>query len=191
MNILEMNLVNLKKERERLVSERFNAKDLAHRDPSVVAARKKYEEILSSVCKKLEGDMPQKIQEVEARIVELENNRRKKAEQASIKVPQSIQDIVASFYRGVDWGSKLKVIWVSPNERFFILTHPGHATWIGRGMSGYEPSYHYLMRVKGSSQQHGYALFTEMKVKEHEGRLDKGTKAEWISVALELEKTNE
>lgn len=169
------------------------------KDNALKIVSKKQEEVCGFIKKELE--------EVRNRMAELQKN---KVEQA-VEIPKNVSELIQAFHVGVSWGNKPFIVsWVSPSKRFFIMTNPGHTSYLSR-MSGskYSPSQHYLMdctfpsedlrRVKakwdgkdsftGLKGEHGYDLHSAAQVKDFycEGRLSLETREKWIAFAIKEE----
>ena len=106
---------------------------------------------------------------------------------------ETVQKWFDKYIRGIDWGYKEpKIVWVSPDERFAIITAPGSTagtgTAMGTGGYYYAASTHWLTDIKEGGTYGGfrYQGVDSLKDMEFEGRLTKEIKAKMIARAEEL-----
>jgi len=187
-DIQKMGITALKREKKRLKDVLEEVLDGPKREPNIVAALDEYRRLLGEavrMARAVAGPIRKRREDVEVRIRELEDSKK-------LAVPERIRKIVAQLFRGCNYGVyELPVVWISPEERFFILKNPGSTGWSGIGETAYSPASHYLMDAslapKDFEAMHGHDLFSKIQVFEHDGRLLKAKKEEWMVYALKEE----
>ena len=174
----------IKDTNEKLLNLQWSVK----KDPIVIKTKKAYDDALENAQNKIAKE-----------VLELRNQHNKLLEEIDdiekakeIVIPQKVQDFISAICRGVDFGYKGWVVkWVSPKQRFAIMTNPGHSGWSGRGETSYYGSDHYLFDITKINDKNpsGFDLsYVHCTVfKKYNGRLDKETKQKWIDYATEQE----
>lgn len=118
-------------------------------------------------------------------IAQLKKELKNKKEDGQIQLSEKIQKWFRNYLNGVDFGYKdPKIVWISPDERFVIITSPGGTagtgTPMGTGGYYYAASTHWLSEIiEGQS----YLSRGNSKFLEHEGRLTKEIKEKMITLA--------
>jgi hypothetical protein len=123
------------------------------------------------------------VSEVREIINELESEKQLKKLKNSIVIPPDVQDWFKQWGTGVDWGyGKPKIVWISPDYKYVIITIPGGTagtgTAMGTGGYYYAPSSHLATETKG--RHHSGYRDEVWKTSEIEGRLTNNIKQQLI-----------
>lgn len=127
-------------------------------------------------------------------IYALKNELKKKKIEGQIQLSERVEKWFRNYKSGIGWGYKEpKIVWISEDERYVIITNPGGTagtgTAMGTGGYYYASSTHWLTEtIEGYTylgQSRG-AAGTAPKWLEFDGRLTKEKKAEMIAFAEEL-----
>lgn len=129
---------------------------------------------------------------LESDIQALKKELKNKKEGNGIILSERIKKWFREYQSGVQFGYKdPKIVWVSEDERFVIITSPGGiagtGTAMGTGAYYYAASTHWLTEVIDGKKYRENAS----KWMEHEGRLTKEVKQKMIEYTHELRNKNE
>ena len=182
------------KELKELDDKRHQLIEFVYDDPLVVGKTKEVEvkkQELENVIAKARDKISAQDRELLTKIDVLEREFKEVEKAKAIVVPKKVQDFIIEICCGVDFGYRGWVVkWVSPKERFAILTNPG-CTYSSGMDRPYGATYHYLFNItKVNDKGHNDLTYDHCTVFKKEGRLDKETKRKWISYALK-EESNE
>jgi hypothetical protein len=105
-------------------------------------------------------------------------------------IPQNLVNWLWKWKSGVDFGYYDPYIkWISPDEKYVIITTPGstcgQGTVMGTGGYYYGSTSHYLVKVIEGAQ---WLDHKNSKIAEHNGRLSKEKFNEWMKLLTEIEK---
>lgn len=185
-----MKTQNELKERINKIGEEIRNLHRAHyEDKEYMKLIRKAEKLKEKIEKKNEPKIQELYEERNKLRDELENKKLSK----KIQLSSYLLGWLRQYMVGIDWGYKNPfVAWHSEDERFVILTHPGHTTGQGTAMGSggyyYSPTDHYLIDTKISTdglQGHkmGYKIGNYI-----EGRLTKAKKQELLDRLEEYKK---
>ena len=158
-----------------------DTRNLRKHRPEIVELERKIEAIRASYREETETSIACWKSDIEQLKKELKN----KKEDNQIQLSEKVKKWFRNYLSGVSFGYKdPKIIWISPDERFVIITSPGGTagtgTPMGTGGYYYAASTHWITEiVEGKS----YLDFGEVKLLEHEGRLSKEIKEKMITLA--------
>jgi len=178
-----MKISAIKKELDELRDKVFNLKHGGvSNDPEVVKARKAYHKILN----KVEDRAKKKCKPLEKKIEVLRLQYQGAVEASKVQIPEQVKKEWKMMCCGIDYGRPFEMVWVSPKKKFYIMKRPGHQTWAGLGATRYAPTEHILMKtgVEVCSGMSGLDLYNESSIFEHNGRLGKTKKQEWMKYAV-------
>ena len=108
----------------------------------------------------------------------------KKPVKEKLFVPKHLQNWLYNWMRGVNFGYNDPYIkWISPDEKYVIITTPGgtagQGTAMGSGSYYYSPTKQYLVKVIEGAGWHDRI---KSEVAECEGRLSKEKLNEWMKL---------
>lgn len=130
---------------------------------------KAVEDKLGPKVSQMRDDLNKRQKEIQIRIQELQKSNRK------FQVPEDIQKWLDKDYqRGINFVSKLSLVWISDDRKYGIVRWPGAVHWHGRGTFGYDPSEYYGVEIFGSA---GNRI---TNINKYQGRLTKEMKEEII-----------
>lgn len=152
---------------------------------------------LEDKIQKIKSDYREEIQSQvncwKSDIEQLKKELKNKKLDNELQLSEKVQKWFRHYKSGVGWGYKEpKIVWVSPDERFAIITAPGSTagtgTAMGTGGYYYASSTHWLTDIKEGGTYNGRMSrgVDSLKEMEHEGRLTKEIKAKMIARAEEL-----
>ncbi len=103
---------------------------------------------------------------------------------AELPVPARLAGWLKAIRNGTDYGPvEFKVRWVSKDERFAIVTWPGHGYWSSRmEPNAYAATTHWLVDLNKwdpKKSENGSRIRSDCTVAEHEGRLTKNILEDW------------
>lgn len=158
--------------------------------PEIVELEKKIQEIRNAYWEENQGLINCWQDDIRALKQELQ---RKKSEK-EIYLSEKVQKWFSNYLGGIDWGYKTpRIVWISPDERFVIITNPGgtagQGTAMGTGGYYYASSSHWLTEVVEGQAYMGNRTGVSgqsQKWLEHEGRLTKEVKEKMIKKAEEI-----
>lgn len=164
-------------------------KDIRKHCPELV----KLEEQIQKIKEDYREEIKAQVNCWESDIQQLNKELKNKKEDNKLQLSESVQKWFRKYISGIDWGYKQpRIVWISPDERFAIITSPGSiggtGTAMGTGGYYYASSSHWLTDIKEngmyiSNRRDGVASIKELEV---EGRLTKEMKAKMIARAEEL-----
>jgi hypothetical protein len=164
-------------------------KDIRKHCPELV----KLEEQIQKIKENYREEINAQVNCWESDIQQLNKELKDKKEDNKLQLSEKVEKWFRHYKSGVSWGYKEpKIVWISPDERFAIITAPGstagQGTAMGTGGYYYASSTHWLTEIVengtySSMRRDGVASLKEM---EFEGRLTKEIKAKMIARAEEL-----
>jgi len=180
---------DIKLEIENLEKQIDDIKDIRKQRPDIAILEDQVRAMKQSYMQEIESSVTCWRSDIQYLKKELENRKK----DGEIYLNERISKWFRQYIGGIDWGYKdPKIVWISPDERFAIITSPGGTagtgTAMGTGGYYYASSTHWLTEIK-----EGYAYFGRRtgvageasKWLEHEGRLTKEVKEKMIKFAEE------
>lgn len=128
----------------------------------------------------------------------LKKELKRKKEENSIFLSENVEKWFRKYLGGVNFGYKSpKIVWISEDERYVIITSPGGTagtgTAMGTGGYYYAPSSHWLTEIieGGTYMGRSHRGINSPKWMEHEGKLSKEIKQKMIDYTEELRNTKQ
>lgn len=169
-----------------------NIKDLENQIDDIRDYRKqrpdiaKLEEELSVLKNEYRKEISYSLKVLESDIEALKNELKRKKAEKEIYLSEKIQKWLRNYLSGVSFGYREpKIVWISKDERFSIITDPGGTagtgTAMGTGGYYYAGTEHWLVEtIEGGTYLGG------PKLMEHKGRLTKEVKEKMIEYTKTL-----
>lgn len=179
----------IKLEIETLEKQIDDIRDIRKQRPDIAALEDQVRAMKQAYIQEIESSVNCWRSDIQYLKKELENRKKDN----EIYLSERVREWFRQYKRGIDWGYKEpRIVWVSPDERFVIITNPGGTagtgTPMGTGGYYYASSSHWLTETK-----EGYAYMgnrtgiagSAPRWMEHEGRLTKEVKEKMIKFAEE------
>lgn len=171
----------IKAEIDALEAEISNKQDYRKNCPKIVELEKEIRQIKEKYFE--DNQLTINCWENDLQVLKVEL-KKKKAEKA-LFIPEKLEKWFQTYILGIDWGyGGIKIVWISPDERFVILTNTGstggQGTVMGANSYYYSNSEHYLIDTLIAEK---FRKNNNGKLKEHTGRLTKDIKLEMIKLA--------
>lgn len=172
----------IKNEIDTLEADIANKKNYRKNCPKIVELEKEIQQLRQQYFEENQSTIDCWESDLEA----LKDELKKKKSEKALYIPEKLEKWFRKYKSGVSFGyGGIKIIWISPDERFVILTCPGATagtgTAMGTGGYYYALSSHYLVDTLESDSHVGRNSY----MKEVEGRLTKDAKKELIKLAEE------
>ena len=166
----------IKKEIEDLKFQISDNRNYIKHIPGYMESYNQLEELKNQYFKNIQS----KNNELSTKIKKLNEELVKEKKRKELKLSDRVNDWFGNYENGIDWGyGGLKIIWLSEDENWAIITckgaTAGGGTAMGTGGYYYSPSTHWIADVRG-----GYNALRN-KFMEIEGRLTKEKKKEMIN----------